>query len=147
MHEIKGNIWTAIGTVDALCVTTNGVVKDDDRLVMGAGIARDARDKYPGIDQILGYLVMEDGNIPHVCWADGATYIVSFPTKTHYSYASDLLLILKSAVSLCNIATTNMWQSVALPRPGCGHGRLKWESVKNALNPIFDDRFYIYYDK
>ena len=42
MKEVKGNIFNYIGIADAICVTTNGIVKKDGSLVMGAGIAKDS---------------------------------------------------------------------------------------------------------
>jgi hypothetical protein len=35
-------------------------------------------------------------------------------------------------------------ESVYLPRPGCGNGRLNWEDVKKILSPILkSDQFHI----
>jgi len=41
MIESTGNIWNGLEDpqVDAICVTTNGVLKRNGALVMGAGIA------------------------------------------------------------------------------------------------------------
>ena len=43
---IKGNIFDYIGKVDAICITTNGTIKSNGELVMGAGVAKEFYDKY-----------------------------------------------------------------------------------------------------
>lgn len=54
MIEIQGDFWDENirldHTYDAICCTTNQVVKSNGRLVMGAGIARQFRDVYNGLD-------------------------------------------------------------------------------------------------
>ena len=62
MKELIQDIWEV--KCDFLCITTNGIVKKDGRLVMGAGIAKEARDRCVDInlDLYLGSLVTEHGN-------------------------------------------------------------------------------------
>lgn len=143
MRERIGNIWLLLGIADAICVTTNGVVKPNGALVMGAGIALEARTRFPKIQYELGERVLKLGNIPTIGWTEGKTSIVSFPTKDHYSMPSNMFLIEKSAKILREMADLLSWKDIALPRPGCGFGRLEWKNVRNILEPIFDDRFII----
>jgi len=42
-----GNMWTAWEQSDLFLITTNACVKPDERLVMGAGIAKQAVEKLP----------------------------------------------------------------------------------------------------
>ena len=35
---------------EAICVTTNGIVMQNGKAVMGAGIAKFVRDSFPGVD-------------------------------------------------------------------------------------------------
>ena len=61
MKEIKGDIFDYIGIADAICVTTNGIVKKNGELVMGAGIAKAMADKYPDLAKVLGKKVNTTG--------------------------------------------------------------------------------------
>lgn len=143
MKEIVGNIFD-IRDADAICVTTNGVVKSNGELVMGAGIAKQFAVRYPGLALRLGYWVRKSGN--HVI-ADVEDYpgpqVVTFPTKHHWQDPSDLGLIQQSARELKDLCTTMGWTKVVLPRVGTGLGQLPWTQVKAVLDPILDDRFYV----
>ena len=54
MIEITGDFWDHAQDYDVLVVPTNGVLTKDNKLVMGAGLARQFRDKYDGIDSFFG---------------------------------------------------------------------------------------------
>ena len=54
MIEIAGDFWDHAQDYDVLVVPTNGVLTKDNKLVMGAGLARQFRDKYSGIDSYFG---------------------------------------------------------------------------------------------
>ena len=43
---LTGNIFDYVGLVDAICITTNGTIKSNGELVMGAGVAKAFYDKY-----------------------------------------------------------------------------------------------------
>lgn len=107
---------------------------------MGAGVAEQALNRYPDIDCRLGDLVKLFGNTPFFL-ADCA--IISFPTKRHWRYKSSLSLIVESARHVSRLADNHQLTTVALPRPGCGHGGLVWEVVRPLLLNILDDRFVV----
>jgi O-acetyl-ADP-ribose deacetylase (regulator of RNase III) len=147
MKEITGDIFT----FDVICVPTNGVVKSNGCLVMGAGFARECAERWPELPQEFGKLVKTYGNVPHVVNTMtsmilklGNRTIISFPTKHDFSKPSSLSLIKESAEKLVQTADIMSYQTVALPRVGCGLGGLDWESqVKPHLQKILDDRFVI----
>ena len=56
-----GNMWDAYGECDLFCITTNSTLTNDDRLIMGGGIAREALDRFPGIDLACGAAIKEYG--------------------------------------------------------------------------------------
>jgi len=138
MLELPGDLWTI--EADARCVTTNGVVRPSGALVMGAGNARQAIQRYPGIDKRLGRLVRAYGNRPYYLADLG---IISFPTKHDWHNDSDLELIQISALHLVELADEHKLARVALPRPGCGLGGLEWADVRPVLAVILDDRFLV----
>lgn len=127
---------------DAICVTTNSVVKQNGELVMGGGVAKYFAQNYPTLPYQLGQKVKVYGNQPYLIKIKGDT-IVSFPTKNHYQDPSDLDLIKTSATKLAQLATKFRWTKVAIPAPGVGLGKLKWKDVNEAISPILDNRFII----
>jgi O-acetyl-ADP-ribose deacetylase (regulator of RNase III) len=138
MIEANLDLWQ----IDAIkVITTNAIIKSNKTAVMGAGIAREAKDKFPGIDRTLGVMILHFGNNPHLIWSNPV--IFSFPTKWHWKEKADIKLIENSAKKLVQIADAFQFKSMALPRPGCGNGGLEWEDVKLVLEPILDDRFII----
>lgn len=139
----KGNILSYIGKSDIVCVTTNGIVKSNGELVMGAGCALSFKKAFPTLPKTLGEKVKEKGNRPLVGGKSEGTYIVSFPTKEHYSSKSDLALIIKSASMLVEIANFYKATSIYIPSPGTGLGGLSKEEVYSKLSDILDDRFTI----
>lgn len=64
MVEKQGDLWTQ--SVDAICITTNGFVRGNGMAVMGAGLAKQAAQRYPGIEFTLGYQIHQGGNHVYV---------------------------------------------------------------------------------
>lgn len=138
--EIIGDLFD----YSVIVIPTNGVVKDDGRLVMGAGVAKQAKDRFRDIDLILGKKVASNGNYVHVIDFEFDKIIFSFPTKHHYNESSDIKLIEKSIKQLCNQTNWCELNEVYLPRVGCGLGNLDWiTEVKPLLSGYLDDRFII----
>ncbi len=141
MIEIYGNLWDQDGPK---VITTNGSVNSKGRAVMGAGVAVQAKNKYPTIDYVLGLRLQDRGNNVHVLFVNMET-IFTFPVKHHWYEKADPLLIAKSASQL--LSKVNLYagdkRKIYMPRPGCGNGGLTWDEVKPLLTPILDDRFVI----
>jgi O-acetyl-ADP-ribose deacetylase (regulator of RNase III) len=144
MIEIQGNIFN--GKCDAICITTNGIVKKNKEAVMGAGIALEASNRFPELPKILGQKLIELGNKVFLLHEDESYSIVSFPTKNHWKDKSDLKLIKKSILELVKLTQEKGWNKIVLPRPGCGNGGLDWKEVKKYVSYL-DDRFFIISDR
>jgi len=142
MREERLDLW--VDSADAKCITTNGVVKEDGTLVMGAGTAGDMQSRYPDAPKILGGYVSRHGNHLYVLYFD-KQYYLSFPTKDDWRDDSNLGLIKQSSIELMQWLNDNPHiKTVFLPRPGCGLGLLDWETqVKPAIEPILDDRVIV----
>jgi hypothetical protein len=122
-----GNIWSVWQEADLFLITTNSTLTSG-RLVMGRGIAREARDRFPGLDYTLGM---------HIDWSCGnqGTYglFVSplwpekklglFQVKRHFSQQADLELITYSTRLLRDWCIAHPDASVHLNFPGIGNGR------------------------
>jgi len=170
MKIARGDMWSQINKADAICITTNGYVRKDGAAVMGRGCAKQATERFFGIEYKLGSAITKFGNRGIILTGIGKTNIVSFPVKKEYMICSDkkqivyhmrkkfslgdkipgwaliadLALIEKSAHMLVEATTRRGWQSVSLPQPGCGAGELSWTEVKPILDSILDDRFTIW---
>lgn len=145
MKEIKGDLLEvmATGEYDGFCVTTNGQVRANGKAVMGAGIAKIARDNFKGIDERFGMILQKYGH--YVCHLGEYKYgkILTFPTKNHWRDKSDIELIKKSALQLEELIEKHGYSNILLPRPGCSNGGLSWEYVKEQISPILSDRIMI----
>lgn len=140
---------------EAGVVTTNGIVKQDGRLVMGAGIAKYCRDNHAFIDQQLGHLVKESGNHAYYTgpYFDDNRFakqmypwvaVISMPTKHHFRDKSDINLIKQSCSEMMKIADTLHLIRIYMPTPGCNLGQLDYTSeVKPVISSILDDRFIV----
>jgi hypothetical protein len=93
----------------------------------------------------LGRLLREHGNhVFDVYKGAGRPTIFSFPVKHQWHERASLALIRRSAKELLAFMDLGTWESAALPRPGCGNGRLDWETVRPVLEEFLDDRFTVY---
>jgi len=145
MLEAFGDFWIEPGDVHV--ITTNGTVKANGRCVMGRGVAKQAKVRFPGIDKELGRQLIKDGNRVHPLglWAlaNGRVYnIYSFPVKHNWWEKADLDLIARSCEELTAIVPTD-FDRIVMVRPGCGNGQLDWEEVKPILASYLNNRFMI----
>lgn len=150
MIEVFGDIWSYYDSnrSDFVCITTNGCVKHDGSLVMGRGIAAQAKSLFPGIDYVMGERVKRFGNHVHFYYNIERKTIqrrrfynlISFPTKfDDYRANSDIVLIKKSAEELNEAALKFPTEIFILPRPGCSNGGLNWEDVKPVIDFLPDN--------
>lgn len=128
---------------DAVCVTTNGMVKRSGYAVMGKGIALECDNRYH-VSYKLAQHLKRHGNRP--CdlgqYDSSQFHLVSFPTKNDWRNKSDIKLIKQSAEFLKDICDKQGIQTCYLPPLGCGG--LDWEKdVKPVVENILDDRFVI----
>lgn len=153
---------------DALCVTTNGFVKANGECVMGAGIAKTIKEIFPWVPKQLGTLIKRNGNktqiIIEASRVTNNITLVALPSKPVSGYSdgtntvwpytlgafvpgfhmkSDINLIIRSIHELIDLTDEKGWETVAMPRIGCGNGGLDWNEVKPIIEPMLDDRFIV----
>lgn len=137
MREQTLNIWTVRDNPKAVIgITTNGTLRSNGALVMGRGIAAQAKEIYLGLDLRLGRLVRENGN--RVLFSNYLRIFI-FPVKHHWKDKADLALIERSAEQLFDLAKYYKTLTFYLPRPGCGVGGLKYEQVRPLLVGLPDN--------
>ncbi len=139
MREVVGDLWQHHAAGAVVAITTHGAVGRSGRSSMQRGCARQARDRFPGIDTILGELVRSRGNHVHPL----GERLVSFPVEHDPYRTPELELIERSCRELVALADMQGWQRVVVPRPGCGGGGLSWRDVRPLLARHFDDRFTV----
>lgn len=157
MIEIIGNIWEIPS--DWICIPTNGFIKGDGTAVMGRGLAYQAKQKYAGIDQVLGSRLKDRGNrvltlqkslVPDAREPSGyrEKVLLSFPVKGDWRDQADLNLIRESCRQLHKLweestLVTQKVKVVVLPRVGCGNGRRKWSEVKPILEEELPEESFV----
>lgn len=138
MLEAVGDIWEHLGRA-IIAVTTNGSLTRNGSAVLGRGVARQARNYFPDIAEIIGNLLAERGSHVH----DLGNGLVTFPVEETAWSQPDLRIIRNSAREIRDLADRNGWQRIFVPRPGCGGGGLAWVEVKPHLEPWLDHRFTV----
>lgn len=142
-----GDLWEKNTRGHWVCIPTNGVVSFTGKLVMGGGVALEARRRYLGVALYWGDLVKEVGNFPYI-YEKGR--LISFPTKHDYAFPSTLELIETSAMGLVGVReriikdklVDNLDVTIYLPKVGCGLGGLDWDTqVCPLLQRLLDDNF------
>lgn len=146
MKEANVDLWEA--RADCRVITTNGFVKTNGKAVMGRGCAREASDKFPGLARDIGMTLEHCGVVPtlfilqqpHVS-KTRRTHLITLPVKYHWQDKADIELIVRSTKLLVELVDRHSYESVVLPRPGCGNGWLNWSFVKPWIEPLLDNRF------
>ena len=121
MIEAEGNLWEIFKDNKTLrVIPTNGWYKTNGELVMGRGVALQAKQRWKWLPKILGEKVKDEGNIVHIV-EDFS--VASFPVKhSIVNENASLSLIERSAIRLYDLTINGPWDYVVLPMVGCGNG-------------------------
>lgn len=147
MIECVGNLWSYKPDAQVRVITTNGEVNPNGKSVMGKGCALEAALMFPPLPKMLGDRIKKNGNKVQVfnkeCF--GADFILAtLPVKYTWRSNADTNLIFKSVSHLVDLADYFNWESIIMPRPGCGAGNLDWDKVvKPLIKILLDDRFCV----
>lgn len=139
---VTGDMWTAYPTADLFCITTNSFITHDGRLVMGRGIARQARDRFPGLDtRFASAMKPRCGHLGRygLIHDPRGTKLAAFQVKHHWSDMADLTLIAYSAQALARYIQNHPRGDkliVHLNFPGIGNGRLNPTDVLPLLESL-----------
>lgn len=148
MIEVTGDVWEYHSAGYWLVVPTNGQVKSNGDAVMGAGMAKQAKEAFPELPERLGCALTCFGNR---VYPFTGIRVITFPTKDHWKQPSSLPLIESSALQLRDLLRDGVLDNygsgrVAMVRPGCGHGGLAWADVKAVIEPILAGNRYVVVD-
>lgn len=130
---------------DILQSTDEAVVNPVNCLgVMGAGLAKQFREKYPHM--FLAYKSVCDKG--HLQIGDLFVYntdlaapklIINMPTKIHWKYPSKMLYVEEGLWALRIYIQNNNVLSVSIPKIGTGLGKLSWADVKILIELMLSD--------
>jgi hypothetical protein len=145
MIEIHiGNMWDTYDEAELFLITANSYVKQDGHLIMGAGIALEAKERFPGVDLAMGKHMRK-----HFCRSQGDYYVMIsdgwpekklglFQVKRHFSEPADLQLIELSAAKLAWMMNNRPWVNVHMNFPGIGAGKQSVFDVVKSLHPLME---------
>lgn len=130
-----GNMWNIFDKIDHFVITTNSVIKSNGAVVMGAGIAKQVRDRFPGIDVEIGKAIQEH-KLREFYGCIIGKKIGIFQVKYHYKHRALPELIHNSARMLAEHARANPDRTYALNYPGIGNGKLTVHDVEPHLRQL-----------
>ncbi len=155
MQLVKGDLWEAEWMkADLILFTANSQVDSLNRLVMGAGSAKEAKERDFTLPGIIGEWLVRNGLVGEdfLLWLPDDiplgrprhTIIGALQTKRKWKDPSPLYLVARSIQHLNAFLPTRRvpWR-VAMPLPGCGLGGLKREDVLPLLE-ILPDTVTVY---
>lgn len=146
MQYRTGDIWEIARTEKAwVVVPTNTVIRKDGSAVMGAGLAKEADDRFPGLAARLGVHIARHRERLYF----DASRVICLPTKRNWRDPSTMDLVENGCYELAFIGRVlddvESKQLILVPRLGCGLGGLNWErQVRPVVDSILDsDRFIL----
>ncbi len=139
MLELIGKLWDFHARGEFVAITTGGAVDRHGAAQMPRGCAAQAKELFPGIEQVLGRMISLHGNHVH----DLGNRIISFPVENSPYENPEMRIIERSCRELLAMVDHYDYQRIIVPRPGCGGGGLEWSDVSKILDRYFDDRFLI----
>lgn len=144
----KGDMWSRWGKSDLWLFTACSHLTWQGELTMGAGIAREVKEKFPRMPEIMGAYLRHDGYGDTSSWGvcvsvyipgiTGRSKIGAFQTKWHWKESSSLALIGHSVLELQNLCRYGKLSRVDLNFPGIGCGGLERAHVLPIVRELPD---------
>ena len=145
MKEIRTNIWNLHKEGYYAVIPTNLGYNRLNSNIMGAGLAKQAADKYPTLPAVYGKTLIKNPNLRAILFFDNWNLIM-FPTKERNNDSPWLSWKNKSSLELieynCNLLSDDLLSAsykVAIPLVGCGCGQLDETEVLDILNKYFGE--------
>ena len=140
----RGNMWDAFGR-GIFMITTNPIQRKDGAVVMGRGIALQAKTRFPQLPYDFGKILTQNfqQDTPKYAGLIGKYSIHEIPiwyfmVKSHWANNADLYIISESIKDLAE-TLKNPQVRVDLNFPGIGNGKLKREEVLPLLEQLPDN--------
>lgn len=139
----RGDMWSVFPITDIFMITTNPITRNDGAVVMGRGIALEAKDRFPSLPYDFGQALRErhpeidQHNVGPIGWYDGKP-IWFFMVKDHWRNNASLDIIRESVFYL-RYGYELGDQRIDLNFPGIGNGHLRREDVLPLLQELPDN--------
>jgi len=150
VRETTGDIWDYDRGSLIVVPTTIGW-RFDGKNVMGAGLAKEASEKYIGLAGWYGSVCKFFRDVTPVIRYSYSS-IICFPTKPlcvdnpsrSWAQDSDLELVARSARELGAWYKQTQWKGeIAVPMVGCGNGKLRERDVLQILRAYLNDNRFV----
>lgn len=122
------DVW-ARGEDEWIVIPTNLQVRQDGEAVMGAGLARQAAERYPSLARQYG-ASLRDGRTR---LAVHSFRLLLAPTKSKWREPADLTLLEGTIGAVAGWSRRHPDCRVLVPALGCGRGDLEWDDVRPML--------------
>jgi len=148
MQLERGNMWSIFFDTDIFMITTNPIIKKDGGVVMGRGIALEAKTRFPDLPYDFGDELKISQNYqeePRVGYINTyeQTQIWYFMVKEHWAAPASTEIIHESVQKLnwYHNKRYNEWQNIRIDLnfPGIGNGGLPREQVLPLLLNLPDN--------
>jgi len=142
MRIVHGDIWHYYERGAWAVIPTNTCVRADGTAVMGAGLAKQAAERFPELPALYGEWLNGGTNDGPVFFDEGR--LILFPTKRNWRNPSDLDLIEANLSRLAEELSAASCH-VVFPLLGCGLGGLDWEREVRPLMEryLVSDRYAV----
>lgn len=148
-------MWDRFGNTDLFLITTNPIIRKDGCLVMGAGVAKQAADKFFNLPFEYAqkvrydrwYQAYDDSMHPTYCnfvGSFGDAFVRQpmgyFMVKDHWQESAKLEIIERAVKELVRVfINTGNFKRIDLNFPGIGNGKLKREDVLPIIEQLPDN--------
>lgn len=142
VEYIKGNLFHHIHEDCSLILfSANSVINSyKNELVMGAGIAKAFKNRWPSLPGNLAYKVKHLSlyglAISDITINEGKTKLGAFQSKIHYRDDSSIEILKYSVDKLKDYCDSNPRNRVLMNMPAIGFGNLSFEVVKRITNEL-----------
>ena len=135
----RGNIFDDYDVLDFVGITTNSILNKKGELVMGAGIAKTAKEFCPELPSLFGSQIKEKG-------VEGGFYglllvgkYLAFQTKRDWRDKSDIQDVIRSINMLKRGAEKYPNSNFGIPFPAINNGGLKVDDILPHINYLPDN--------
>lgn len=122
--HLSYDIWYDHDYGDYAVIPTNMTLRQNGNAIMGAGLALQARDRYPDLEQRYGASLRAGDSV----YVDHEYRLVLVPTKDDWREPSTWQLVEDAVIALQHLELP-----LAIPLLGAGRGGLNSTDVKNFL--------------